>query len=190
MILRMTQLEFESVILVNFTTAVPGFCPSDSWLCATLVTQIFTKADVMSWWRVISLHRNISKVDDAAVPSSAEMVWGKETGDTRISPVSCSCQKGLETFLAYAWDWVLPEGARQTCVQVSNGISQTILVMAILEEKLTPLLCHLLQERKKRILLGSDTEQSLSCMLCVSNRLTDSHTCSGHGLGRSLCWIS
>lgn len=113
------------------------------------------------------MHRNVSryKVDDTTVPSSAEIVSGKETGDTRIFQVSCSCQKGLETSLAYIWDWILLQGARQTCVEVSNGISQTILVMTILEEELSPLLCISAYKReKKKILLGSDMEQSLSCM--------------------------
>lgn len=64
------------------------------------------------------MHRNIGKVDDTAVLSFAEMVSGKETGDKRMSHVSCSCQNGLETSQAYARDWVLPEGARQTCVEV------------------------------------------------------------------------
>lgn len=137
MILRMTPLEFESNILVHFTTAtlsVPGFSPSNSWLCATLVTQIFSKTAIISWCQVISVHLNISKVDDTAVPSSAEMVLGEVTEDTRISCVSRSCQNGLETSLSYVWASVLLEGAWQTCVAVRNGISQTILVMAILEE--------------------------------------------------------
>lgn len=72
----------------------------------------------------------------------ADMVSGKETGDTRIFYVSCSCQKGLKTFPS-----VLLEGARQTCVEVSNGISQTIPVMAIFEEELSPLMYFYLQER-------------------------------------------
>lgn len=153
MILRMTQLEVESDILVHFTTAslsVTGFSSSNSWLCATLVTQIFTKTAIMSWCQVISVHLDISKLDDTAVPSSAEMVLGQETEDTRISYVSCSCQNGLETSLSYAWASVLLEGAQQTCVAVRNGISQTILVMAILEEELSPLLCISAYQKEKK----------------------------------------
>lgn len=54
-----------------------------------------------------------------------------------------------------------------------RGERQTMLVMAIPAEQLS-LLCISPYERlKKRILLGSDMKQNLSCMLCVSNRDTD-----------------
>lgn len=50
-ILRMTQMEYEPIILVYFTItnlSVPGFGPSNSCLCAAPVMQICTKGEIMS----------------------------------------------------------------------------------------------------------------------------------------------
>lgn len=86
--LRITHLKFEFVILVNFTRASPvsGFSPFSSWLCAILVTQIFTKADITIWWNYL----NAQEYKWSGWHCCCILCWnGKRKGSRRHKDIPC-----------------------------------------------------------------------------------------------------